>query len=136
MRGFRALGLAAAALLGGCVAQANTTAEDAPVWGRMDCQRATGNAVVQAEADQARQICTSRAEAAAVAGTANMPGGRGIGGAMVAGINQGITSGQIRVATAASCMGEMGYILKTRAQHLAMCDAIADQQRQRATTKR
>lgn len=132
MRGFRVLALAAAALLGGCMAQANTTAEDAPVWGRMDCQRAAGNAAVQAEADHARQICTSRAEAVAVAGTANMPGGRGIGGAMVA----GMTSGQIRVATAASCMGELGYILKTRTEHIAMCESIADQQRQRAATKR
>jgi hypothetical protein len=118
--------LTAAALLGGCVAQAETV-EDPLLWGRVDCQRLAENPALQQDFDQAKTICLSRAQAASVAGTANMPGGYGIGSAMVAGMNKGIASNQIATATVNGCMGEMGYLFKTRSEHLAICEAITEQ---------
>jgi hypothetical protein len=119
--------LSVAALLAGCVAQAETVAEDPLLWGRVDCQRLAENPALQQDFDQAKTICLSRAQAASVAGTANMPGGYGIGGAMVAGMNKGVASNQIATATVNGCMGEMGYLFKTRSEHLAICEAITEQ---------
>jgi hypothetical protein len=124
----RILGIVAlCAALGGCVAQAETVPEDPPLWGRVDCQRLTDNPTLQLEFEQAKTICLSRAQAASVAGTANMPEGRGLGGSIVAGINQGAAANQISTATSTGCMGEMGYLMKTRSEHLAMCAAIKEQ---------
>jgi hypothetical protein len=119
--------LSATLLLAGCVAQAETVPEDPPLWGRVDCQRLADNPTLQLEFEQAKTICLSRAQAASVAGTANMPEGHGLGGAMVAGINQGAAANQISTATATGCMGEMGYLMKTKSEHLAMCAAIKEQ---------
>lgn len=122
--------LTAAALLGGCVAQAESVPEDPLVWGRVDCQLLSGNAILQADFEQARTICVSRGQAASVATTANMPNGYGMGGAMVAGMNKGIAGSQVSAATVGGCMGEMGYLQKPKSQHVAMCEAIAEQKRQ------
>lgn len=124
--------IAAAAFLGGCVAQADTVAEDPLVWGRVDCQLIAGNAMLQADFEQARTICVARGQAASVATTANMPNGYGMGGAMVAGMNKGIAGSQVTIATVGGCMGEMGYLQKPKSQHVAMCEAIADQKQRMA----
>jgi phage gpG-like protein len=124
----RNLGIVAlCAALAGCNAQANTSSEDPPVWGRVDCQRSEGNPILSQEFELARQICASQAEAAAVAGTANMRGGYGIAGGIAAGINQGITAGNISRATGTGCMGERGYMLRPLSEHLAACEAIQEQ---------
>lgn len=126
-RSFGALG--AMFLLAGCVAQANTVPEDPPVWGRVDCQRLADNAALQIDFEQAKTICLSRGQAASVAVTANMPNGYGLGGAMVAGINKGITGNQVGTATINGCMGEMGYLFKTATEHVAMCEAVEAQRK-------
>jgi hypothetical protein len=83
--------------LGSCVANIGSPAVDnSPIWGRVDCQRGEGNPALLAEFDQAKTVCRSRGEsAAAVAGAA--------------GNN--------------ACMSEQGYILRTRSEHKAVCDA-------------
>jgi len=130
----RVFGIAAiCAALGGCVAQAETVPEDPPLWGRVDCQRLADNPTLQLEFEQAKTICLSRAQAASVAGTANMPEGHGLGGSIVAGINQGAAANQISTATATGCMGEKGYLMKTKDEHLSMCAAIKEQQQRIAT---
>ena len=131
----RILGIAAlCAVLGGCVAQAETVPEDPPVWGRVDCQRLADNPALQVQFEQDKTICISRAQAAAAAGTANMPDGHGLGGAIVAGINHAETRNQISLATIVGCMGEAGYLFKTKSEHLAMCAAINEQKRMAAAT--
>ncbi len=67
----------------------------------------------------------NRAEAAAVAGTTAIPVGYGVGGAIASGIQRGTAQNQIAIATAKSCMGEYGYIFRTRDQHITACAAIA-----------
>jgi hypothetical protein len=62
-----------------------------------------------------------------------MPEGHGLGGAVVAGINQGAAANQISTATAVGCMGEMGYLRKAKSEHLAICEAIKDQQQRVAS---
>jgi hypothetical protein len=125
----RNLGIVAlCAALGGCVANASQTPPEEPlVWGRVDCVRLADNPMAQQEFEQAKAICLSRGQAAAVAGTAGMPGGRGLGGAIIAGANQGAAANQIGTATISSCMGEQGYLFKTKTDHLAMCEAIREQ---------
>jgi hypothetical protein len=115
--------------LGGCVTQAETVPDDPMIFGRADCQRAEGNPVIQQDAEQVKQICLGRAQAAAVAGTANMPAGYGLGGAIAAGIAQGAAANQITSATVNSCMAEHGWLFKRKSEHIAMCDAIREQQR-------
>jgi hypothetical protein len=93
--------LPAALMLGSCVASLNPpVAEDSPIWGRIDCQRGEGNPAIQAEFDEAKALCLSRGEsAAAVTGAA--------------GNN--------------ACMSEQGYILRTRSEHNAACEAVPAQ---------
>jgi hypothetical protein len=82
-------------ILGGCSIGTNSrVAGDSPIWGRADCQRGEGNAELQTEFNNAKATCLVRGEtAAAVAGTAgNSP-----------------------------CMNEQGYVLRTRAEHVAAC---------------
>ena len=95
MRIIRISVFALATVLGSCtVGTDNRVVEDSPVWGRADCQRGEGNLELQQEFDQAKATCLARGETpAAVAGAA--------------GSN--------------SCMNEQGYVLKTRAEHLAAC---------------
>jgi hypothetical protein len=86
-----------ALILGGCVANlSSSVVDDSPIWGRIDCQRGEGNPALLAEFDQAKTVCLSRGESsAAVAGAAgNNP-----------------------------CMSEQGYILRTRSEHKAVCEA-------------
>lgn len=52
---------------------------------------------------------------------------------MIAGANHAATANQIGTATITGCMGEMGYLFKTKSEHLAMCDAIAEQRRRQAS---
>ena len=128
------LALCATILLAGCVAQAETVPDDPLVWGRVDCQRLADNPALQVEFEQAKTICLSRGQTAAAAGTANMPEGHGLGGAIVAGINQAHTANQIGTSTIIGCMGEMGYLRKTKSEHIAMCAAINEQKRIAAAT--
>src|SRR5687767_14385789 len=115
-----------AASLAGC-ATAKQPPEGPKIFGRVDCQRNRGNPVLEREFEQAKAICIPRAEAAATAGTAAMPMGSGIGGAIVSGIEQGVKGREIANATALSCMAERGYLLKTMAEHDAICVAIEAQ---------
>jgi hypothetical protein len=89
--------LVTALTLGSCVANIGSPVVDnSPIWGRIDCQRGEGNPALLAEFDQAKSVCLSRGEsAAAVAGAV--------------GNN--------------ACMSEQGYILRTRSEHKAVCDA-------------
>ena len=116
------------AIFGGCVKE--VPPEEQKVFGRVDCQRAEGNPIVQQQFEQARAICLGRAEAAAVAGTSAMPTGHGLAGAISSGIQQGMAQRQIGESTAISCMAEQGYIQRTRAEHEAACAAIQAQQQQ------
>jgi hypothetical protein len=118
--------LGTALLLCGCAASADPP-PDPPVWGRVDCQRSEGNPALVQEFDLAKQICSSQAEAAALSGTANMPRGYGLAGGIAASINQGTTAGNISRATGNGCMGEHGYMLRTRSEHIEACEAIQAQ---------
>ena len=92
----RVLFFAIALLLSSCTVNP-PVANDPPIWGRIDCQRGEGNPAIVAEFDQAKALCLSRGEsAAAVAGTA--------------GPN--------------ACMSEQGYVLRTRSEHKAACEAM------------
>jgi hypothetical protein len=122
--------LFALAVVGGCVKE--VPPEEQKVFGRLDCQRAEGNPMVQQQFEQARTICLGRAQAAAIAGTAAMPTGHGLGGAIASGIQQGMAQREIGENTAISCMAEQGYIQRTRAEHEAACAAIQAQQQQMA----
>jgi len=108
MIGLRISVLAVAMILGSCAVNTNSrVSEDDPlIWGRVDCQRGEGNAELQKEFEDAKAICVARGEtAAAMAGTAgNSP-----------------------------CMSEQGYVLRTRAEHVAACQAI---QEQKSTSKK
>lgn len=116
-------------LLAGCVAQADTVPEEPKIWGRADCQRVEGNPIIQQEAERVRALCVAKAEAAAVSGTTAIPVGNGIAGGMMSGIQRGMAQNQIATATLASCMGENGWMFKTRSEHEAMCAAIKEQKR-------
>jgi hypothetical protein len=93
------ISLAATMILGGCsVNTSSRFGEDPPIWGRFDCQRGEGNPELQKQFDGAKATCLARGEsAAAIAGTA----------------------GNSR------CMSEQGYVLRTRAEHVAVCQAAA-----------
>jgi hypothetical protein len=85
-------------IVGGCSGGTGTrVAGDSPIWGRADCQRGEGNPELQAEFDKAKATCLARGEtAAAVAGTAG----------------------------SSACMNEQGYVLRTRAEHVAACQGV------------
>ena len=92
--------LAVAIILGGCSVGLNNrvTENDPPIWGRVDCQRGAGNPELQKQFEDAKATCLARGESAdAVAG--NNAGGN-------------------------PCMTEQGYVLKTRAEHEATCQAV------------
>jgi len=121
--------------LAGCMAQANTgQVEDPQVWGRVDCRRQEGNPEVQMLAEQAKAICSSRAQAAAISGTTAIPVGHGLGGAIASGIERGQAQSEISNATAMSCMAEQGYLLRTKSAHIAACDAIQAQKDRQASS--
>jgi hypothetical protein len=106
-----------------CLTGCQTTGdpEDPIVWGRFDCKRHSQFPELAVEWEQAKLICGGRAQAAAVAGTAAMPGGYGMSGAIAAGINQGIAGAQISQATATSCMAERGYRMSKASEFDARC---------------
>ncbi|HVL73315.1 MAG TPA: lipoprotein [Beijerinckiaceae bacterium] len=120
-----AAGIAVA--LAGCTAAQSEG--ERPLFGRVDCRSIAGNAALEQEFEQAKAICLPRAEAAAVAATANMPRGYGLAGAIVAGIEQGMTRNQIGTSTAVSCMAEQGYLFRTPSAHEQACAAIAAERR-------
>ena len=91
------------------------------VWGRFDCKRLADFPEVQVEFEQANMICSGKAQAAAISGTASMPTGYGLSGAIVSGISQGITGAQISQATGKSCMAERGLYLAKRSEVDAKC---------------
>lgn len=95
--------------------------EEQRLWARFDCQRISQNPGLQAALEQSRAICVPRAEAAAISGTAAMPVGYGLGGAIASGISQGVTGNQISRATMSSCMAEQGWTLRTLTEHEAVC---------------
>ncbi len=112
------------AVLSGCQTT-EQQAEDPLQWGRFDCKRLADGPQIAVEFDQAKAVCLNRAQAAGIAGTAAMPTGYGLGGAMVSGINRGITSSQIQDATIKSCMAERGYLLAKMSEHEARCPRSA-----------
>ena len=105
--------LASAALCGCQTAQQQ--AEDPIAWSRLDCKRLADGPEMVPQFEQAKLICVNRAEAAGVAGTAGMPVGHGVGGAIAAGISQGIASAQIQTATAKSAWPSMATCCKGQA---------------------
>jgi hypothetical protein len=102
--------LPTAGMLGSCVVSLSSpVAQDPPIWGRIDCQRGEGNPAIQAEFEEAKALCLARGEsAAAVAGAA--------------GNN--------------ACMSEQGYILRTRSEHKAACEAVPAQKEKNIAKKR
>lgn len=122
----RNLGIAAiCAALGGCVAQAETAVDDPVVWGRVDCVRAQDDPMAGNMFEQAKAICTNRAQAAGLVTAASMPsGGRTLGDALANGIIAGATSASVSNATANSCMAENGYIQRPRSGHEEACAPI------------
>lgn len=118
--------LGAAFMLVACVPQ-QPPVQEQKIFGRSDCRRMADNPALQQEFEVAKQVCVPRAEAAAVAGTTAMPLRSGLGGAIVDGIEQGMARNQIAMSTVMSCMAERGYLFRTRADHEAVCAAIATQ---------
>lgn len=114
--------VAASLILAGC--QTTAQQENPPIWGRIDCQRAVENPQLTVLFEQAKLVCQNRADAAGTAGTAGMPTGRGIGGAIASGIAAGITHAQISVSTAKSCMAEYGFMLASRQEHEMRCVSV------------
>jgi hypothetical protein len=110
--------------------------EEQKVFGRTDCQRSAGNPAIEQEFERAKTVCMNRAQAAAVSGTTAMPYRPGLGGAIVAGIEQGMAQNQIGGATVMGCMAEHGYLLRTRTEHLSVCEAITAQRAVPATPSR
>jgi hypothetical protein len=102
VRSVQILALAAAIILGGCSVGLNSrvTENDTPLWGRADCQRGEGNPEIQKQYEDAKATCLARGESAdAVAGNAGD----------------------------SPCMIEQGYVLRTRAEHKAACQAVEPQ---------
>jgi hypothetical protein len=64
-----------------------------------------------------------------------MPGGYGLAGGIAAGINQGVTAGNISRNTGNACMGDRGYLLRPRSEHIAACEAIEAQKAQQAAAQ-
>jgi hypothetical protein len=95
MRSVRTSAFVFVFVLSGCSVSTNSRlVEDAPIWGRADCQRGEGNPELLRQFDDAKAACLARGEsAAAVAGTAGD----------------------------SPCMTEQGYVLRTRAEHDAAC---------------
>ena len=75
----------------------------------------------RSQSERAKLICVGKADAAAVAGTANIRPGYGLGGAIASGIETGVKQTQIKDATASSCMAEQGYQFKKRSEFEALC---------------
>lgn len=116
--------LAATTLLCSCQTT-QEQAEDPPQWGRFDCQRAADHPELLPQFEQAKLVCVNRAQAAGIAGTASMPTGYGLGGAIASGISAGIAQGQIQNATVNSCMAEYGYMMSKKSEHEARCPVVA-----------
>jgi|HubBroStandDraft_6_1064221.scaffolds.fasta_scaffold111911_1 hypothetical protein len=96
-------------------------AQDPPLWGHIDCQRTADHPELASQFEQAKLVCFNRAQAAGVAGTASMPTGYGLGGAVASGISAGIAQAQIQNATVNSCMAEYGWMLTKRSDFDARC---------------
>jgi len=112
--------LTATALLMGCQTT-QEAAEDPILWGHIDCQRSADHPEFNTQIEQAKLVCINRAQAAGIAGTASMPTGYGLGGAISSGINAGIAQGQIENATVKSCMAEYGWMLSKKSEFDARC---------------
>lgn len=120
-------------VLAGCARKTDTATEDPVGWGRVDCKRGAGDPVMEAQLEQAKAICSGRAQAAGLAGTAGMAtGGRNIGDSIGNGIVAGVTQARITDATASSCMAEQGYLLRTLSSFEAACQPIWDQEQKQA----
>jgi hypothetical protein len=134
----RVLGIVAlCAALGGCASQANAPPADPEVWGRVDCVRTQDNPMAEQQFEQAKAICTNRAQAAGIQTSAGMPsGGRNLGDAIGNGIVAGITASQVNTATGNSCMAENGYIRRPQSHHEAACAAVYAQREQMIAAER
>jgi hypothetical protein len=105
----------------GCQTTAQQTDDDPMGWARFDCQRGAGVPKLETELERAKLICIGRADAASIAGTANIRPGYGVGGAVVSGIETGVKQSQISNATIISCMAEQGYHAIKRSEFEALC---------------
>jgi hypothetical protein len=97
--------LSVAFVLNGCITHSkapSVAAEDPLIWGRIDCQRGEGNAALQQAFEQAKVTCIARGESA-----------RAVDGS--AGNNR--------------CMNEQGYILRTKTEHVAVCQPIEERRK-------
>jgi hypothetical protein len=102
--------------------------EQQKLFSRSDCQFISGNPALEQQFELAKQVCVPRAQAAATTASSNIPMGRGMGGAIAAGIEGGIVEAKVGMNTMMSCMAEQGYLLRTRTEHLEACAAIKEQQ--------
>ena len=93
------MGVAILVVLEGCTVATNIRGGDQEpnVWGRADCQRGAGNPELQQQFEDAKSVCL----------------GRGESEEMVA----GAVGGSV-------CMTERGYVLRTRAEHVAACQNL------------
>lgn len=124
MRSKLALAAAAFIAIAGCTTSGAPPTTEPKVFGRVDCQRMSGNPALENQYAQAGAICSNRAKAAAVAGTTAIQVGQG-GGAIASGIQRGMAQSEIADSTALSCMAEQGYLYSTMAEHDARCTALA-----------
>jgi hypothetical protein len=102
VRSSHILALAAVMILGGCTVglDSRTAANDPPIWGRIDCRRGEGNPELQKQFDDAKTTCLARGE------------------------TEEIVSGN---AGGSPCMTEQGYVLRSRAEHVAACQGVQQQ---------
>jgi hypothetical protein len=94
--------VSATVTLVGCTVGTNSrVSESEPeVWGRIDCQRGQGNPELQQRFEDAKATCSGRGNSAEV---------------------------QVGNAGNSSCMTEQGYVFRTRTEHEAACQAVAQQ---------
>ena len=109
--------------------------EEEQVFGRVDCQRAEGRPDLLVQYEQAVAICKGRAEASAATASAAIPVGSGMGGAIASGMQRGMTESQVGISTAISCMAELGYIRRTRSEHLRVCAELKAHESAKMTPK-
>lgn len=113
----RYVALAFSTILLGCQTTQDQT--DPMLWGRVDCKR-SGDPKVAIQFEQDKAICSGRAQASAIAGSAPMPA-FGLAGALA----RGIAHDNISNATTTSCMAERGYLWKRKSEHDALCSAVS-----------
>jgi len=95
----RAIAILAASLLTAC-ASSQTGGDDPLLWGRLDCQRTSGNPAMLAESEKARLACEARAKTASASSAYENPN---------------------ETPAMKACMLDAGYQLQRRSEFEANC---------------